>query len=98
MTVLYLFSNATYKINSDCGSPCYASPEIYDNREYRGPEIDVWSLGVSLYGMVTGNLPFDGQNYYELKHQIKRAKLHFGDYLSEGRVLSIYYNESLFKY
>lgn len=36
-------------LSTNCGSPCYASPEIYDNRPYKGPEIDIWSLGVSFF-------------------------------------------------
>ncbi|RKO83236.1 kinase-like domain-containing protein, partial [Blyttiomyces helicus] len=45
----YLYTN--------CGSPCYAAPEIYDNRPYRGPEVDVWSLGVSLASLLGGRGP-----------------------------------------
>ncbi len=35
-------------LNTNCGSPCYAAPEIYDNKPYSGPMVDVWSLGVHL--------------------------------------------------
>lgn len=34
-------------LDTNCGSPCYAAPEIYDSKSYLGPEVDVWSLGVS---------------------------------------------------
>ncbi|XP_022601406.1 NUAK family SNF1-like kinase 2 [Seriola dumerili] len=53
-----------------CGSPLYASPEIVNGRPYRGPEVDTWSLGVLLYTMVHGTMPFDGNNYKTLVQQI----------------------------
>lgn len=53
-----------------CGSPLYASPEIVNGRPYRGPEVDTWSLGVLLYTMVHGTMPFDGQNHKALVQQI----------------------------
>ncbi|MDP2435608.1 MAG: serine/threonine-protein kinase [archaeon] len=45
-----------------CGSPEYASPELYMRQPYLGPEVDVWAMGVVLYAMVTGNFPFVGRS------------------------------------
>ncbi|XP_076003271.1 NUAK family SNF1-like kinase 2 [Genypterus blacodes] len=53
-----------------CGSPLYASPEIVNGRPYRGPEVDTWSLGVLLYTMVHGTMPFDGSSHKMLVQQI----------------------------
>ncbi|XP_077151209.1 NUAK family SNF1-like kinase 2 [Ranitomeya variabilis] len=53
-----------------CGSPLYASPEIVNGRPYKGPEVDSWSLGVLLYILVHGCMPFDGQDYKKLVTQI----------------------------
>uniref|UniRef100_A0A673HYZ0 non-specific serine/threonine protein kinase n=1 Tax=Sinocyclocheilus rhinocerous TaxID=307959 RepID=A0A673HYZ0_9TELE len=53
-----------------CGSPLYASPEIVNGRPYRGPEVDSWSLGVLLYTLVHGAMPFDGQDHKNLVQQI----------------------------
>ncbi|XP_017271528.1 NUAK family SNF1-like kinase 2 [Kryptolebias marmoratus] len=53
-----------------CGSPLYASPEIVNGRPYRGPEVDTWSLGVLLYTLVHGTMPFDGLNHKMLVQQI----------------------------
>ncbi|XP_018536876.1 NUAK family SNF1-like kinase 2 [Lates calcarifer] len=53
-----------------CGSPLYASPEIVNGRPYHGPEVDTWSLGVLLYTMVHGTMPFDGINHKTLVQQI----------------------------
>ncbi|GAA6070734.1 NUAK family SNF1-like kinase 2, partial [Tachysurus ichikawai] len=58
-----------------CGSPLYASPEIVNGRPYKGPEVDSWSLGVLLYALVHEAMPFDGQDYKTLVRQISR-----GDY------------------
>jgi len=41
-----------------CGTPAYAPPEILLGTQYKGPEVDVWSLGVVLYSMLTGEFPF----------------------------------------
>lgn len=41
-----------------CGTPAYASPEILTGVQYKGPEVDIWSLGIVLYSMLTARFPF----------------------------------------
>ncbi|XP_020653050.3 NUAK family SNF1-like kinase 2 [Pogona vitticeps] len=53
-----------------CGSPLYASPEIVNGRPYKGPEVDSWSLGVLLYILIHGAMPFDSHDYKTLVKQI----------------------------
>uniref|UniRef100_A0A673HPP2 non-specific serine/threonine protein kinase n=1 Tax=Sinocyclocheilus rhinocerous TaxID=307959 RepID=A0A673HPP2_9TELE len=57
-----------------CGSPLYASPEIVNGRPYRGPEVDSWALGVLLYTLVYGTMPFDGGDHQRLIRQISNGE------------------------
>ena len=50
------------RLRVHCGSPSYAAPEIVSRREYDGPPVDVWSLGVVLFAMTAGYLPFHARN------------------------------------
>ncbi|EGI66864.1 MAP/microtubule affinity-regulating kinase 3 [Acromyrmex echinatior] len=45
-------------LRTHCGSPEYAAPELFIVGKRYGPEVDLWSLGVVLYGMTIGRLPF----------------------------------------
>ncbi|KMQ90189.1 nuak family snf1-like kinase 1 protein, partial [Lasius niger] len=60
-------------LNTFCGSPLYASPEIVKGTPYHGPEVDCWSLGVLLYTLVYGAMPFDGSNFKRLVKQISQS-------------------------
>ena len=58
------------KIFERCGTPAYIAPEIYKKIGYTGFQSDVWSAGITLYYILSGNLPFKGNNIHELENSI----------------------------
>lgn len=48
--------------NSQIGSPFYAAPELYTNKLYKGPEVDIWALGITLFLLHTKTFPFYNKN------------------------------------
>jgi MAP/microtubule affinity-regulating kinase len=71
-----------------CGSPPYAAPELFQGVRYTGPEVDIWSLGIILYVMSTSCLPFDGRNFQEMKAVVCRGRFIIPDHVSDGTMQS----------
>lgn len=61
-------------LETSCGSPHYASPEVVQGKAYKGFTSDIWSCGVILYALLVGRLPFDDDNIRTLLDKVKRAK------------------------
>jgi maternal embryonic leucine zipper kinase len=57
-----------------CGSPAYAAPELICGKSYLGAEADLWSMGVLLYALLCGYLPFDDDNINLLYKKIQQGK------------------------
>lgn len=58
---------------TSCGSPHYAAPEIIRGQPYDGKIADIWSLGVILYALLAGYLPFDDPSIRNLLNKVKRG-------------------------
>ncbi|OZJ02208.1 hypothetical protein BZG36_04713 [Bifiguratus adelaidae] len=61
-------------LETSCGSPHYASPEIVTGLPYNGAASDIWSCGIILYALLTGHLPFDDENIRQLLNKVKTGK------------------------
>ncbi|KAM9856544.1 maternal embryonic leucine zipper kinase [Aulostomus maculatus] len=76
-----------YELMTCCGSPAYAAPELIQGKAYIGSEADVWSMGVLLFALLCGYLPFDDENCMVLYRKITRGKYDNPQWLSPGSIL-----------
>ncbi|XP_026635064.1 serine/threonine-protein kinase SIK2 isoform X3 [Microtus ochrogaster] len=66
-----------------CGSPPYAAPEVFEGQQYEGPQLDIWSMGVVLYVLVCGALPFDGPTLPVLRQRVLEGRFRIPYFMSE---------------
>jgi len=69
-------------LHTACGSPCYAAPEMIENKPYVPCMVDIWSCGVILFALVCGYLPFEDENHVELYRKICSAEYAMPDFVS----------------
>lgn len=76
-----------YELMTCCGSPAYAAPELIQGKAYIGSEADVWSMGVLLFALLCGYLPFDDDNCMVLYRKITKGKYDSPRWLSPASIL-----------
>ncbi|EGW35129.1 uncharacterized protein SPAPADRAFT_53469 [Spathaspora passalidarum NRRL Y-27907] len=69
-------------LETSCGSPHYAAPEIVSGLKYHGAASDIWSCGVILFALLTGRLPFDDENIRNLLLKVQAGSFEMPDDLS----------------
>ncbi|KAI1622454.1 serine/threonine protein kinase [Exophiala viscosa] len=69
-------------LNTSCGSPHYAAPEIILGQKYRGDMADIWSTGIILFAMLNGFLPFDGGTLQNTLRLVKKGEYYLPPNLS----------------
>lgn len=66
-------------IQEQCGTPAYLAPEIIIDKGYQGFFVDVWSLGVLLYAMLNGTVPFKSHTLEDLHKLILKGDFVFAN-------------------
>ena len=75
-------------LQTACGSPCYAAPEMIAGKLYKGSTVDIWSSGIVLFAMICGYLPFENPNTSKLYKMILRGEFEIPNHVSyEGKNL-----------
>ncbi|XP_041093673.1 serine/threonine-protein kinase BRSK2 [Polyodon spathula] len=68
-------------LETSCGSPHYACPEVIRGEKYDGRRADVWSCGVILFALLVGALPFDHDNLRQLLEKVKSGVFHMPHFI-----------------
>lgn len=71
-------------LSTFCGTVCYAAPEMLRGEKYAGEKVDIWSLGIVLYALLRGQLPFDEDDDQLTKQKILKEEPAYSDSLPEA--------------
>ena len=80
------YTSENHFLNTPCGSPSYASPEMIKGKKYNGFMSDIWSCGVILYVMLYGYLPFEGFSNNDLFKKILKGKVNYPNSVDKSAV------------
>lgn len=68
-------------LSTICGTTVYMAPELLTGQKYSGFVIDIWSMGVILYTMLNGMLPFDDDDEMKIQHKVINTEPMFYDHV-----------------
>lgn len=77
-----LQQSSSHQLRTACGSPHYAAPELLRHQYYKGSAVDIWSMGVILFAMLAGRLPFDDEDMGVMLAKAKRAEYRMPSHLT----------------
>ena len=78
-----IMSSRKTLLHTTCGTPSYVAPEILEDEGYNGKLADIWSLGVILYVLCAGCLPFDEKTLPALFNKIQQASYSVPAYFTQ---------------
>mmetsp|Transcript_13066 Transcript_13066/g.32267 ORF Transcript_13066/g.32267 Transcript_13066/m.32267 type:complete len:793 (+) Transcript_13066:67-2445(+) len=71
-------------LQTQCGTPSYVAPEVIGKgvQGYSGQKVDTWACGIILFALLSGYLPFDGEDINELFYHIQRSEIDYPSWIS----------------